>query len=663
MKLSVFKENNLLSSYDLSSEISEVNSAVTLYVGRADDSFIALDDIQISRDHAKLYYKNKKWFIEKLTIYSDIFINGIVLDSPSSISTNDIILIPPFIIKIDEDYSQLETITIESNKNIQDNSPEDVKFLNEKTETDIENELNDKINDPLNSTESLNNVEHDDNNLSEEESNIENFDESSTEEESLTEFPDESDDNMIENSFGSGFDDGPGDSTQVFRTFAKFSLELFGEFAPYDKFTLEDGETFIGRDTEKCQIILDDLEVSGVHAVIKKTGVSCNLTDLQSANGTLFKGERINRVDLENGSEFIIGGTTFTLIINSELVEEEKARYMPVESEQYVEVEEYVEVNADFSDQADKDALDSINGPEEKSIFKNPEKRKKLIYGVVGILLMYVLFGEDDSSAKKGKTKNQTNKSKSAKGKISQQKKKGSRKYSPSELEELESNYLISKEFIQTRKYQQAMPLLEKIFFITRNKDYKQSKMLYEMAKKGFTELEEIERKRKEDMARKERDLKIKDLVQKASKAVEEHKVQLAEALFARVLEMDPENMDIPNLKNMLDYWKQEQQRIALEKAQKKAERDRQINLLAPGKNFYIQKDWYNAILKLQPFLREKDIDEDLIKDATNLLSKSETNLKDIIAPLLGKARSLLEGQDLKGAYEHYAKILKYNYK
>jgi tetratricopeptide (TPR) repeat protein len=54
-------------------------------------------------------------------------------------------------------------------------------------------------------------------------------------------------------------------------------------------------------------------------------------------------------------------------------------------------------------------------------------------------------------------------------------------------------------------------------------------------------------------------------------------------------------------------------------------------------------------------------MDEDLVKDATRMLEESTRKLDSIVNPLLGKARSLKEGQDLKGAYELYLEILKYN--
>ena len=57
--------------------------------------------------------------------------------------------------------------------------------------------------------------------------------------------------------------------------------------------------------------------------------------------------------------------------------------------------------------------------------------------------------------------------------------------------------------------------------------------------------------------------------------------------------------------------------------------------------------------------LKIKDMDEDLIKDASEMLKTSRDEISSSVSPLLGKAKSLMEGQDLKGAYEVYQQILK----
>lgn len=52
-------------------------------------------------------------------------------------------------------------------------------------------------------------------------------------------------------------------------------------------------------------------------------------------------------------------------------------------------------------------------------------------------------------------------------------------------------------------------------------------------------------------------------------------------------------------------------------------------------------------------------MDEDLIKEASDMLSDAKNQLNSELGPVLGRARSLKEGQDLKAAYEAYQEVLK----
>src|SRR5690606_37682204 len=69
--------------------------------------------------------------------------------------------------------------------------------------------------------------------------------------------------------------------------------------------------------------------------------------------------------------------------------------------------------------------------------------------------------------------------------------------------------------------------------------------------------------------------------------------------------------------------------------------------------------EWYKSILKLEEFLRIKGTDEDLVKEASEMLSDGKNQLASELGPLVGKARSLNEGQDPKSAYEAFLEILK----
>ena len=439
-------------------------------------------------------------------------------------------------------------------------------------------------------------------------------------------------------------------------------MEIFGEFAPY---AIEDGETFIGRNPNKCKIVLNDVEVSGIHSKIVKSGSTCFLVDLQSANGTLLNGERINKAELANADEFIIGSTTFTFKVSSKIISEEKNRFMPVEDNQFVEVEEIVEVGTDFADEL-ADTATASNENNALSFLKKIGVKRLVMYGSLLFLVLLLFIPTEEkktlsATTKDGKNISNTTAESDSNANTNEKKSKQQKEYSRPELEELESNYLLAKDLINSGKYQEALMYLERIKIITNNESYKESRMLFDTATQGLAQLEELEKKRREDEARQARQKKIDSLIEKAQEAVEKKEVNLAESIFTEVMSLDPENSDIPRLKNELEYWKREQERIAMEEAAKKAERNRKEKLLAPGRDFFLKKEWYSAIIKLQQFLRLSDMDPDLTAEAAKMLSESEENLNSIVAPLIGKARSLKEGQDLKGAYEHYAKTLAYD--
>jgi pSer/pThr/pTyr-binding forkhead associated (FHA) protein len=687
--LSVFKNNQVVTEVDLAQEIMGAeNSRISFFMGRADSCHVVLDDKMISREHAEIIYDNGSWSIVQNSEFSPLIINGAAV-SNKILNSGDIININPFSLNVtintkSENIIE-ESIEDDIEENINDEIIDDMDTNDEAmTQTVAISESEILDDDSLDSDEEL--LITDDDELEAEEDFLGDDDtlEDSSEEDQLDggensdfEFPEENDGTEAfevgeyegdgeEDDYGLSDDYDDDDKTQVLQSFAKIEIELFGEYAPYDKINVELGETYIGRDPEKCSIVLNDPEVSSVHAVLRRNNITCTLEDMQSGNGTLLNGERVNKQILTNEDEFIIGATTFTVNIGSDFLEKEKNTLMPVEENQSVDVEEIVEVGADFEGELQEmegPSLGEATGPANNSLLskdslKDPAKRKKILIILVVLLGLYVML--DDSS-----TKDKEKLAKEAKAKAAKNKKKAKKKgkvkitYTKEQKEFLDGTYLLAKELSAQGKYDQAIFELDKLFAIT--PDFKNARQIYELAKVGLAKIEELERKKQAEIARKIRMRKVKDLVEKARVATTDHNVILAEGLFSKIMELDPENFDVPQLKLELDAWKKEQDRIAVEKAQKEAERKRQVNALAPGKRFYMKEKWHSAILKLEAFLRTKGLDEDLVTDANAMIRKSKDKLNNIIKPLLGKARSLREGQDLKGAYEHYKQILEFD--
>lgn len=453
---------------------------------------------------------------------------------------------------------------------------------------------------------------------------------------------------------GFGDDGGFGggdDATQVIQSFAKLTLSLFGEFAPFDKFIVDQDEVFIGRDSGKCQIVLDDPEVSKVHAKLLRSAGGYQVEDLNSANGIIFNGERLNQSFISNGDEFVVGDTTFTAIISSDIIEAEKDILMPVEDDQEVEIEEIVEEEVDFDEFADSESTSAEI--EEKSfikrIMKDPKKKRVVIILIVVFLALW-LMEEEPKSNPAPKTKKKEN---IKKEEVVQ------KEYSPEVLEKLEQNYALALAKFNQGEYYEAKEYIDIVKSV--NPNYKDTPSLSKLIQEGLDQAVRLKQKEREEKERKERQLKISQLLEKAKKAVESREVEVAKNYFNMILQMDPENLDVPPLKLEIEAYEADQLRAKQEADRKKALRQSKVDKLKPGKTLYLQGKYYKAIDALEAFLKISDMDEDLIKEATSMLQDSKTMLLQATTPLLSKARSFKEGEDLKQAYETYGEVLVYD--
>lgn len=457
-------------------------------------------------------------------------------------------------------------------------------------------------------------------------------------------------------------DDANDDGTKVIQSFASIELVLFGENAPYDRFRLEAAETFIGRDPKKCQIVLNDSEVSGVHAVIKKTNVTCVLEDLNSSNGTLVNGERINRVTLNNNDEFLIGGVSFTVKFRSDFLKQEAQMLMPVETSETVEVEEVVEIPVAEGEELDAFGEEVTQAPQEKSIIKRILKdeasRKKAIYVLVGLVAAWAFLMPEEEPKKEPEKKPQE--TKVAKAKDTKATNPNKKNLTADQIAQLNSFYQFGRKHFLEGRYREAIEEFEKVIKVDPNfNDNVQSQLA--LAKEGLKKLEDLERQKQKEIEEAERKSKVEKLLKEAREFVQDKRIEMAEARFSEISLIDPDNIEVPRLKLDIENWRKEIQRKELEETQKKAERQAKVQKLQPGKALFAQKEWFKAIIELEKFLKIEDMDDDLRKEGETMFDTSKAELASTVNPLLGKARSLVEGQDLKGAYETYYQILKYD--
>jgi pSer/pThr/pTyr-binding forkhead associated (FHA) protein/tetratricopeptide (TPR) repeat protein len=704
MKVKVYKHSHLLFEAQFSQE--DLIDGTEIFIGREQDCHLILDDPQVSRHHAVIIISKDSILLKKLSKFGELLLNGNAV-SDAKLEKNGQVLIGEHLLEI----SELESVVLESNQeagevntlsenttggpsdNEQDKGPGEQTMAefdsiqsDEKVDSDIQGDEEQSTD-----TDEFDTQDSNDDFLNRESDSEENNDFNSDASESESEESNFSDDGFSEsdgfssdddgfggddngfggedsgfggdNSFGGdggGFGGDSSESTQVFQSFASYSLKIFGEFAPFDTFTIDDNEVFIGRDTEKCQIILNDPEVSSVHAKIKKSLINCVLEDLNSSNGTILNGDRINKSELTNGDEFVIGETSFTVQISSDLLEAEKDTLMPVQDNQEVEVVEEVEEEVDFDEFAAENDGFAPEEEEPKSlvqkIMKDPKKKRM---AMVGIVLLMVLFLFDDESeppkTEKNKTKNKDAKVVDGKnneptGKIEK------KKLSPQVIEKLEQNYALALAKYEEAKYSDAKVYLDTVRSI--DPDYKDTQTLLKLVKQGYEELTRLKKEEQEEKERQKRALEIKKLVDKAKEAVEKREVQISRNYFSQILEKDPENLDVPQLKMIIDAHVKEIEEKKMAEEQAKIRRQNMVDALKPAKTLFLRGDWYEAIGELEKFTKKQGIDEDLVKEATDMLKQSRQKLSSVVNPLLGRARSFKEGQDLKRAYETFGEIL-----
>jgi pSer/pThr/pTyr-binding forkhead associated (FHA) protein len=72
------------------------------------------------------------------------------------------------------------------------------------------------------------------------------------------------------------------------------------------RYLLDEDEVSVGRDP-RADILLDDSTVSRAHAVFRRAGDTYVVVDSGSLNGTYVNRKRVDRQELKNGDEIMIG--------------------------------------------------------------------------------------------------------------------------------------------------------------------------------------------------------------------------------------------------------------------------------------------------------------------------------------------------------------------
>ncbi|MEE9264068.1 MAG: FHA domain-containing protein [Vicinamibacteria bacterium] len=94
----------------------------------------------------------------------------------------------------------------------------------------------------------------------------------------------------------------------------RYALVIVSGKEPGKVFPIEKARVTIGR--TGCDIVLDDTELSRQHVLIAIDGTNARLEDLGSTNGTFVGGNRIERADLGDRSEFRVGSHELLFVMS-----------------------------------------------------------------------------------------------------------------------------------------------------------------------------------------------------------------------------------------------------------------------------------------------------------------------------------------------------------
>ena len=689
MQLTVTKGTKVIQSLEVPPGVdSSMLDNIHYFIGRSAECHVVIEGHHISRSHAQLSFIGNEWSIKKIARYGEVLLNGISVQE-EKIKDGDIIQIADYHIGIILKKEGLEnSVPLEKKDEFVDEAlslDQEAKGFQVDLEqgeisTDSQQEKNDgddsdDLNEEVLELSKEVPTESEENQNEEEDRGFNFNQEEGLEETHKDDQFDEIDEQGLESSIG---DVDLDKETKIIQSFIEFELNIRGEHTNFDKYYIKKQEVFIGRDPNKCQIVLDDPESSQVHAVIRRKGSHCELEDLGSTNGIILNGSRVNQGLLSHGDKFSIGSTSFQFVVKSEFIHGEKSRLMPIESVEEVEVEEVVEEEVDVltnetSGQLSLEAPDApySGSPQSKSLFskeilRDPEKRKKILIYVLVAVALWVFLDEGSTEKKKTVPKERPKKDRKLvkdrkENESTKTKKSSKRDYNnlPKDLKNyVQTNYELAKiEILEYGNFDSGLQYLDKINEYV--DEFQQSKSLTITAKEELKKFEEVEKEKKRKQEEEERKIRVGSFLKKANEAFDNKQTELVQSLLNKVAEIDPENLEGSQLKLQLDVFIKEKERKAIELAQKKGRRERLVNELKPGKTLYLKEEWYQAIIKLESFLEIKDNDDDLISETTKILKESRSNLQNQIFPLLSKARSLDEGKDYKGAYETYKEILK----
>ncbi len=425
--------------------------------------------------------------------------------------------------------------------------------------------------------------------------------------------------------------------------------------ANFSEYEIKKEEISIGRGKE-CDIVLNDKKSSRKHAVIKNSGLSYVIQDLNSSNGTYVDGNKINEQILSGDETIQIGEVIFNLMVeDSEYHQKEKEFITPIVTE---EVRPFIPESPPFLSQVSSPSLKVGFFQKISRDFKSLSPIRIVIYLGVLVGAYFVLFVEapDEQAKRKVASTKKTVEIKKESGEktpFNTTLKDPTIQLTAEQRKFVEDKHDLAFNYLKNKEYDKALFEIRKIFSIV--SDYKNSKEIERYAMDGKRRVEALEEEKKKKEEETQFKAKVEQLIQETKERMAHRDYEQARELMDQILSQEPDNAQVAKWKSEISEYEESIRAEAEKKRFRDVVRDQMQEAFKRGLRLKKQGNFYAAISVFEK-IRKNSFDPKISKKSIQMIQACKTELKNRLEPLLKEGKEKEDAGQYKVAYELYKK-------
>lgn len=435
--------------------------------------------------------------------------------------------------------------------------------------------------------------------------------------------------NDLDNDTATGVDD-------IFEVF----LKIKDENGEIDEILRLDGDIWVVGRSSKCEIFIDNPSISREHFNITRTDQGYVITDLNSSHGTYVNGQKIS----EGQSKTLDSGDLITIkSINIEF----EIRNSVFDSE-VNKIDDSLLNLPQLSNNQEQPINPMIHSKGVPSVVKMEPKltpvqkvileaKKNKVRAALVVLIPFLFIGLFTGDKKKTVKvdKNQP---------------------SQAQVKQLEDMLKLAKNYYTTGKYELCIDQINKVNKV--HPSYKDSKEIETYCRQAQVRIEKERDELEKIKFEREIKRKVSYIYQKCQEKINSFKtVAEVETCIAPGIELDPANMDLQSLKELVENKIRQQQlnasnRAAYQRRKRSMERQykQALNLQKRGK--------HKQALKILNALRKKGFNK---PNLNRTIASVSSKHNEVIEVGLVRCKEAMKAKKYKDAYYACSKVLNYD--